>query len=172
MDRRRKPKKELKDFGREYFLNISVNALKHIIRAKNVGERRFWLVMFTIALFGTGFCVLEVWKVYESSFTKTIILSTSYSYAQTPFPSVTICEPSRVYGPAIKTLYNNSLDRPGSYDEAVFKIMASLATIRLPLFEDFIEIKNFEKHYGELNKLNISDMLLKVTLFYNKLYII
>jgi len=39
MDRRRKPKKKLKDFGREYFLNISVNALKHIIRAKNVGER-------------------------------------------------------------------------------------------------------------------------------------
>jgi len=39
MDRRRKHKKKLKDFGREYFLDISVNALKHIIRAKNDGER-------------------------------------------------------------------------------------------------------------------------------------
>lgn len=27
-------------FGGEYFLDISVNALKHIIRAKNVGERQ------------------------------------------------------------------------------------------------------------------------------------
>ncbi|XP_025199512.1 pickpocket protein 19-like [Melanaphis sacchari] len=161
MDRRRKPKKKLKDFGREYFLNISVNALKHIIRAKNVGERRFWLVMFTIALFGTGFCVFEVWKVYESSFTKTIILSTAYSYSKAPFPSVTICEPSRVYGPVIETLYNNSLGRPDSYDEAVFKIIANLATIRLPLFEDFIEVKNYKKHYDKLNKLNISDMLRK-----------
>lgn len=36
---REKPKKKLKDFGKEYFLDVSVNALKHVIRAKNVGER-------------------------------------------------------------------------------------------------------------------------------------
>lgn len=39
MDLRRNRKKKLRDFSREYFLDISVNALKHIIRAKNVGER-------------------------------------------------------------------------------------------------------------------------------------
>jgi len=39
MDQRGNPKKKLRDFGKEYFVDISVNALKHIIRAKNVGER-------------------------------------------------------------------------------------------------------------------------------------
>lgn len=64
--------------------------------------------------------------------------------------------------------YDNSSGKPGSYDEAVFKIMATLTTIRLPLFQDFIEIKKFERHYDELNKLNISDMLLKVMFIYKK----
>ena len=68
--------------------------------------------------------------------------------------------------------YDNSSGRPGSYDEAVFKIMATLSTIRLPLFEDFVKIKKFERYYDELNKLNISDMLLKVMFIYDKWYII
>lgn len=61
--------------------------------------------------------------------------------------------------------YQNSSGNPGSYDEAMFKIMVLLATSRLPLFEDLIEIKRFKKHYAELNTLNISDMLLKVMCF-------
>lgn len=39
MDSRKKSKVTLKDFSEDYFLDISVNALKHIIRAQNAGER-------------------------------------------------------------------------------------------------------------------------------------
>lgn len=142
-----------------------------------------------MAVFGSGFCVMQVWKMYESSFTKTTILSTLYPYAHTPFPSVTICETSRVYNTVLKSLYvdfwrtfpkalksyniilkyervflryQNASGRSGSYEEALLNMMNVLATNRLPLFEDFNKMKKWEKHFNELNKLNISDLLLKV----------
>lgn len=39
MNFRKRPKKKLKDFGREYFLDTSINTLKHVIQAKSIGER-------------------------------------------------------------------------------------------------------------------------------------
>jgi len=56
----------------------------------------------------------------------------------------------------------NASGRPGSYEEALFNMMLLLATYRLPLFSDFALMKNWEVHFEELNKLNISDELLKV----------
>jgi hypothetical protein len=58
--------------------------------------------------------------------------------------------------------YQNASGRVGSYEEALLNMMIVLATNRLPLFEDFNKLKKWEKYFNELNKLNISDLLLKV----------
>lgn len=58
--------------------------------------------------------------------------------------------------------HENASGRLGSYEEALLNMMIVLATNRLPLFEDFNKMKKWQKHFNQLNKLNISDMLLKV----------
>lgn len=58
--------------------------------------------------------------------------------------------------------YQNASGRPGSYEEALLNMMMILSITRLPLFNEFVKMKKWSAHFGELNKLNISDMLLKV----------
>lgn len=59
--------------------------------------------------------------------------------------------------------HKNASERPpGSYEEALLNLMMILATSRLPLFDEFALMYKWEKHFDELNRLNISDLLFKV----------
>lgn len=59
--------------------------------------------------------------------------------------------------------YKNASGRPAdSYEKALLQMMIFLTTNRLPLFEDYSKMKKWKQHFYELNKINISDMLLKV----------
>lgn len=58
--------------------------------------------------------------------------------------------------------HQNATGRPGSYEEALFNMMKILSEFRLPLFYNLLQMKKWQSHFSELNKLNISDMLLKV----------
>lgn len=63
--------------------------------------------------------------------------------------------------------FKNASGRPGSYEEALFNLMTILTTTRMPLYKDFQRLKKWKAHFNELNTLNVSDMLLKVTARYS-----
>lgn len=54
------------------------------------------MLVFTSALFGAACHLQKVWETYNTHLTRTTIISTYFKYANIPFPSVTVCDNSRV----------------------------------------------------------------------------
>lgn len=58
--------------------------------------RMFWMLAFTFALIGAACHLQTIWQTYDVNLTRTTIISTYFKYANIPFPSVTVCDSSRI----------------------------------------------------------------------------
>lgn len=54
------------------------------------------MLVFTSAIVGAISHLQKIWVTYETNLTRTTIVSTYFKYANIPFPSVTVCDSSRM----------------------------------------------------------------------------
>uniref|UniRef100_A0A8D9E627 Pickpocket protein 19 n=1 Tax=Cacopsylla melanoneura TaxID=428564 RepID=A0A8D9E627_9HEMI len=148
----------------------SLHGLNHFTRPnRSTLEQVVWSVIVTSAILGTLYTGWHVWNNYVTSGPVTVVETTYFKYAQVSFPSVVICDVSRVdwkrvlaldYAKMVSTDQRVDMDQ---VRQTIQALLQGLSVITYGDFDEFNRLRQFENStIPLLNKVNITQLLLQV----------
>ncbi|KAI5712158.1 hypothetical protein M8J75_006316 [Diaphorina citri] len=168
-------KVELKRVCKDYLLDVckesSLHGLVHFTRpSRSLIEQVVWGMIVSSAMMSTLYTGWRVWDNYVTSGPVTVVETTYFKYAQVAFPSVIICDVSRVEWKRVLALnYSKLIDfdkREGDMQkirQTIQALLQALSVITFGDFDEFNRVRSFEKTTVPLlSKVNVTQLLLEV----------
>ncbi|RZF43741.1 hypothetical protein LSTR_LSTR009164 [Laodelphax striatellus] len=151
----------------EFCRNCSLHGLSHITRMdRRPYERILWLLLTVFATIGAYRFSYDIWRKYQYKDTATVVETTQYEYANVAFPSVTICDVSRVDWKRVTALKPSDIPLPSGDKASMVGLKILLEALADMTFGDFDVMdgvrKMSKKNFNEIKNVNLSDILLRV----------
>ncbi|XP_050430726.1 pickpocket protein 19-like [Adelges cooleyi] len=150
----------------------SVHGLNHITKKdRSLKEKTFWTIIVILAILLATYAIFESWMSYNKSTIDTVVETTFFNYAEIAFPSVFICDSSRVDWDRVMKLTPE--DIPGFDPKllpTVRKVLKTFSLLSYGDFDQFDELVNVTE-LSQLKTLNLTEMLFKVMRPCNEMFI-
>ncbi|XP_075210546.1 pickpocket protein 19-like [Lycorma delicatula] len=156
--------KFIKVFLKDLCDHCSLHGLAHIAHdGRKPYERVIWVLLTALATVGAYTFSADVWEKYKTSTTETVVETTQHGYANVAFPSVTICDVSRVDWARVLKLTPS--DVPVANNDSMWKVrllLEALSVITFGDFDEMVPLNSLNETMEDLKDINITGLLYKV----------